>query len=96
MRCVTLSEAAVTLDDLCETAVCDREEVLLTHKSGNVLLVSQHDWEATQETLRLILDKKSLRSLLEGHRVRDEDGVPLGKSPEEVFSDLDDSHSAPS
>lgn len=93
MRCVALSEAGDILSDLCEAALRNREEVLLTHKHGNLVLLPEDDWEMTRETLGILRDKLALLALLEGHQIRDEGRVPPGRPAEEVFSDLADQHS---
>lgn len=80
------------LPDLCEAVVRDHEEVVLTGDDGNVVMISEREWEGTQETLRVLRDPIALEALLNGHRVRDEGERPEGKSPEEVFDDLVDQH----
>ena len=92
MRAVTIAQGTATLPELCEAVVRDHEEVVLTGEDGNVVMVSEHDWEIMQETLKVLEDPVALRALVDGHRVRDEGQRPEGKSPEQVFEDSGDRH----
>lgn len=92
MRSVTVAQGTAMLPDLCEAVVRDHEEVVLTGEDGNVVMVSEHDWEITRESLRVLRDPIALRALLAGHRIRDEGRKPEGKTAEEVFDDLVDQH----
>ena len=51
-------------------------------------MLPQEDYESMQETLRLLMDKNSLRALLDGHNVREKGLIPKSYSVEDVFSDL--------
>ena len=67
--------------------VNNHEEVIVTHKHGNIVLISMDDWESYQETFRLLKDKAALKALLQSFEDR-ENGRVRGKSVDEVFSDI--------
>lgn len=87
MQAVTISEARKRLFELREQIVDDHEEVIVTHKRGNIVLISMDEWESYQETLRLLKDKAALHALLQSFEAR-EHGNNSGKSVEDIFSDL--------
>jgi len=49
--------------------------------------------DSITETMRLFRDKKSLKSLLEGHRIRRKRQKPKSKSINESFYDIQNTHS---
>ncbi len=87
MEAVSLSEGRRRLFELRDQVVNNDEEIIMTHKKGNVLLISMAEWEAYRETYRLLRDKETLRALLALFDVHDA-GKTTGKAPEEVFEDL--------
>ena len=66
------------------------EEVVIVSDYGSVVVVDQNEWESIQETLRLLKDKRSLKALLESHKLRDENKKIKAKSVDEAFYDLQD------
>lgn len=86
MQAVTISEARKRLFELREQIVDDHEEVIVTHKRGNIVLISMDEWESYQETLRLLKDKTALHALLQSFEDR-ENRKNSGKSVEDVFTD---------
>jgi len=78
------------INQILSSAIRDHEEVLISCTGGNLVIVSQDDWEITKETLKLLNDKIALRALLNGHATRDKGRRPAGKSIDEVFDDLVD------
>jgi antitoxin YefM len=87
MEAISISEGRKRLFELRERVVDDHEQVIMTHKQGNVVLISMSEWEAYQETARLFRDKVALRALLDSFDAHDA-GETSGKSIEEVFTDL--------
>jgi PHD/YefM family antitoxin component YafN of YafNO toxin-antitoxin module len=59
----------------------DHDQIILTHKSGNVVLISMAEWEAYEETRRLLKDKAALQALLQSFAAHDA-GLRNGKSPD--------------
>ncbi len=51
-------------------------------------MMDKRYWNEIQETLNLLRDKKSLTALLEGHKHRENGAVPVGKTIDEIFDDL--------
>jgi len=87
MVAMSISEGRQRLFELRERVVDDHDQVILTHKSGNVVLISMGEWEAYEETRRLLKDKAALRALLQSFEAHDA-GLHNGKAPDEVFADL--------
>ena len=87
MQTMSISEARKHLNALREHVVNDHEQVILTHKQGNIVLISMDEWESYEETRRLLKDRAALQALFQSFEHR-ERGIVTGKSPEEVFSDL--------
>lgn len=87
MVAMSISEGRQRLFELRERVVEDYDQVILTHKSGNVVLISMAEWEAYEETRRLLKDKAALQALLQSFETHDA-GLHNGKDPAEVFADL--------
>lgn len=87
MVAISISEGRQRLFELREHVVDDHDQVILTHKKGNVVLISMSEWEAYEETRRLLKDKAALRALLQSFEVHDT-GLRNSKSPDEVFTVL--------
>ena len=87
MQVMSISEARKRLFELREHIVADHDQVILTHKSGNIVLISMDEWESYKETVRLLRDKAALKSLIQSFEDHDK-GTITGKPVEEVFSDL--------
>ena len=87
MVAMNISEEQQRLFALRERLVDDHDQVILTHKSGNVVLISMAEWAAYEETRHLLKDKAALRALLQSFDAHDA-GLRNGKSPDEVFTVL--------
>lgn len=87
MQVMSISEARKRLFELRKHIVADHDQVILTHKSGNIVLISMDEWESYKETVRLLRDKAALKSLIQSFEDHDK-GTITGKPVEEVFSDL--------
>ncbi|MCI5151215.1 MAG: type II toxin-antitoxin system Phd/YefM family antitoxin, partial [Candidatus Electrothrix sp. MAN1_4] len=59
MQAVSISEARKRLFELRNQVVNDCEQVIITHKNGNMVIISMEEWEAYQETFRLLNDKEA-------------------------------------
>ncbi|MBF0539654.1 MAG: type II toxin-antitoxin system Phd/YefM family antitoxin [Nitrospirae bacterium] len=88
MQAMSISEGRERLFELREKAISDNEEFILTHKDGNIVLISMDEWESYQETMRLFGDIEALKALLESFQEHDSKTNP-GKPSEEVFSDFE-------
>lgn len=86
MEAMSISEARQRLFELRELVVDNQEAVIMTHKKGNAVLISMAEWEAYQETMRLLNDKTTLQALVDSFAAHDA-GIPA-KSVSEVFADL--------
>ncbi|MBK8750847.1 MAG: hypothetical protein IPL99_03995 [Candidatus Competibacteraceae bacterium] len=93
MQFYTVQQASVDLGRVISNAVCNQEEAAIVSESGTVVLVPQEEFASIQETLRLLSDRRSLNALLAGHTQRDAGRVPELPSVDQVFYDLQDSHS---
>ncbi len=87
MEALSISEGRKRLFELRERVVSDHDQVILTHKNGNVVLISMEEWENYQETQRLLKDKETMKALIQSFEDHDQKRE-RGKSVNEVFSDL--------
>jgi len=88
MVALSISEGRKRLLELRDKVVSDHDQVILTHESGNVVLISMEEWEAYRETERLFSDKAALKALLQSFEDHDAGKKERGKPVSEVFSDL--------
>ena len=88
MVALSISEGRERLLELQQKVISDRDPVILTHESGNVVLISMEEWEAYRETERLVVDRAALKALLRSFEEHDAGKKSRGKSVSEVFSDL--------
>ena len=87
MEALTISEGRKRLFELRNRVVSDDDQVILTHKSGNIVLISMEEWESFQETRRLLKDKETMKALIQSFEDHD-GGKQYGKPVSEVFSDF--------
>ena len=87
MEALSIVEGRERLFELREKVISDHDQVILTHEGGNVVLISMDEWNAYQETRRLLRDKETLRALLQSFEDHDVKKMQ-GKSVDDVFSDL--------
>jgi len=93
MQFYTLQQASADLGNLIASAVRDHEEAAIVSDLGSVILVPQEEFDAMRETLRLLMDRRSLNALILGQAQR-ETGRRLDfPAVEQVFHDLPDLHS---
>ncbi len=90
MKLVSIKDAKKQFKEIIHYALKDSEEVMISSDQGNLILVSQDNWEQMQESLKLLKDKTALKSLLEGHKQREMGKKVQGKPVSEVFNDLGD------
>lgn len=74
-------------------AVHNGEEAAIVSDAGAVVLIPQQEFESMRETLRLLSDPRALKALLAGHAQRNEGRLSDLPTIEQVFHDLQDSHS---
>ena len=88
MRTITVDQAKKDFLSMIDYALRTREEINIATNKGAVVLIPEEEYEAIQETLRLLADKKSLQALLEGHRYREKGEKSKSAGIEDVFGDL--------
>ena len=93
MQFYTLQQASIGLGEVIARAVQDHEEAAIVSDRGAVILIPQDEFESMQETLRLLNDPRALKALLAGHAQRDERRLSDLPTVEQVFDDLQNSHS---
>ena len=93
MQFYTLQEASIGLGEVIARAVQDHEEAAIVSDRGSVILVPQDEFDSMRESLRLLNDPRSLKALLAGHAQRDERRLSDLPTVEQVFDDLQNSHS---
>lgn len=85
----------VTLDNVTKdpnyyfrSVLAGAENIIVSTEQGNLLITREEDWNQLNETIRLLTDKKSLKSLVEGINSRQTGASIKSYSFEEVFSGL--------
>jgi prevent-host-death family protein len=66
MKTVTVSKARETLYRLLDEAASSHEPIQITGKRNNVVMISEEDWNAVQETLFLLSIPGMRESIREG------------------------------
>jgi PHD/YefM family antitoxin component YafN of YafNO toxin-antitoxin module len=66
----------------------NNSELIIGSSGGNVVVVSETEWNQLNETVRLLTDKISLKSLFDGYQARLDNSEIRHYSIEEVFHDL--------
>jgi PHD/YefM family antitoxin component YafN of YafNO toxin-antitoxin module len=66
----------------------NNEELIVDSKLGNFVVVPENDWNQMNETINLVNDKISLKSLIEGKLLRNSGETPKHYTIEEIFNDL--------
>ncbi len=87
MQAMSISEGRKRLFELRESVVDDFETVILTHKKGNVVLISLEEYESWFETLRLMRDEPSWNALQRALK-NPQEIIENGAKFEDVFADL--------
>ena len=90
MNSITLDQAKKKLPQLINETLANCDETIIVSDNGSVVMINLDEWEAIQETLNLLYDKRALKSLLEGHHQRDRNNQPKAVSIEAAFYDLQD------
>jgi len=93
MNTITINNAISNFPQLITNTIRNFEETVIVGEQGSVVLISQQEWNSILETVRLFRDKKSLKSLLDGHSARKNKSIPKGKLINEAFYDLQDTDS---
>ena len=87
MEALSISEGRKRLFELREQVVSDHDQVILTHKEGNVVLISMDEWETNKETQRLLRDKDALKALIQSFDDHDS-GKKRGQSVNKALGKL--------
>ncbi len=85
MKVVNATNARANIFGLIDQVTDEHEEVLITTKRNNAVLVSEEDWRSIQETLYLSSIPGMARSLNEASNTPDDEWV----SHEEILKILD-------
>ena len=93
MNAITINNAITNFPQIVSNTIKNFEETLIVGEQGAVVLISQQEWDSIMETIRLFRDKKSLKSLIEGHNIRKKGQKPKGKTINQAFHDLQDTNS---
>ncbi len=85
----------ITLDNVTKdpnyyfkSVLAGAENIIVASDQGNLVITREQDWNQLNETLRLLTDKKSLKSLVEGINSRQTGASIKSYSIEEVFGGL--------
>ncbi len=87
MQTIPSAQVQLNLTELINQIIKNNERIKVASETGSVVILSESDWNALSETLRLLQDETSLKSLLEGHQARKK-GQSIGKPSSEFFNEL--------
>jgi len=93
MNTITINNAISNFPQIVNNTIKNFEETLIVGDQGAVVLISQQEWDSMMETIRLLRDKKSLKSLIEGQNIRKKGLKSKGKTITQAFYDIQDTHS---
>ncbi len=93
MQFYTVQQASAGLGEVIARAVHDHEEAAIVSECGAVILIPQDEFDSMRETLRLLSDQRALHALLTGHAERDAGHLSDVPTVEQLFHDLQASHS---
>jgi PHD/YefM family antitoxin component YafN of YafNO toxin-antitoxin module len=93
MNAITIDNAISNFPQIVTNTIRNFEETIIVGEQGAVVLISQQEWNSMMETIKLFRDKKSLKSLLEGHSVRRKGQKPNSETINQTFHDLQDINS---
>jgi len=88
MRTITLKQAQIDIQDIMNYSLTTHDEVNIASEQGAVIMIPQEDYDAMQETLKLLSDKQSFKALLNAHETRQKGEIPPSHSVKDVFCDL--------
>ena len=88
MKTITIEQASADFQKIINYSLKTHDEVNIASDEGAVIIIPQEDYEAMQETLRLLSDKQSLKALLDGHETRKKRKKLKSYTVKDVFSDL--------
>ncbi|MHB8099444.1 MAG: type II toxin-antitoxin system Phd/YefM family antitoxin [Sulfuricurvum sp.] len=77
-KAITASQARANIFTIMDEAASSHEPILITGKRNNVVMLSQEDWNAIQETLFLVSIPNMKESIIEGMN------TPIAKCSEEL------------
>ena len=88
MKTITLKQAQADFKEIINYSLKTHDEVNIASENGAVIVMPQEDYDAIQETLRLLSDKHSLNALLSAHELRKKGESPKSYTIKDVFGDL--------
>ncbi|HQS66976.1 MAG TPA: type II toxin-antitoxin system Phd/YefM family antitoxin [Sulfuricurvum sp.] len=77
-KAITASQARANIFTIMDEAASSHEPILITGKRNNVVMLSQEDWNAIQETLFLVSIPNMKESIIEGMN------TPIAECSEEL------------
>jgi prevent-host-death family protein len=87
METIPASRAREKLFNLIDRTLESHKPIAISSRRGNVVMISQEDWEAIQETLYLMSIPGMKESIIEGANTPIEECIPL----EDLTLDVADS-----
>jgi PHD/YefM family antitoxin component YafN of YafNO toxin-antitoxin module len=87
MNAITIDNAISNFPQIVTNTIRNYEETVIVGEQGAVVLISQQEWNSIMETVRLFRDKKSLKSLLDGHSARRKGLKAKGETLNKAFHD---------
>lgn len=77
-KAISASQARANIFTIMDEAASSHEPILITGKRNNVVMLSQEDWNAIQETLFLVSIPNMKESIIEGMN------TPISECTEEL------------
>ena len=88
MTTYTIKQVQEDFDQFISKTLIDNDISTISTDDGAVVVVSEREWNALQETILLLKDKKSLGALIDGQRARIFGKLDNSISPDLAFYDL--------
>ena len=88
MNTITLNKVQADLGSYITKALSNNELLTIATDAGAVVMISEKEWNAIQETIHLLKDEKSLTALIDGHKNRKKGNDLSAISAESAFYDL--------
>ena len=87
MQSISIANFNTDVANIINNTIVNSEITEVKTDIGIVVLLDKKKWLEINETLMLINDKTSLKTLLEGHVLRESNEI-IGKTLDEVFNDV--------
>jgi PHD/YefM family antitoxin component YafN of YafNO toxin-antitoxin module len=81
----TIDIAKENFVDIVNNTIDNSKTTIISTSKGSVVMIDQNEWSSIQESIKLLNDKRALKSLLKGHLAR-KDSQDYIKAQEQSMS----------